>query len=507
MTDPDRPSARPAGRLLRLPGGAARGQGRAWSATCSRGSRARYDLMNDLMSGGVHRLWKAALIDWLAPRPGMRLLDVAGGTGDIAFRVLRPGRQRRGAALGSLVCDINPRDARGRPRPGARREPARRHRLAVRRRRGAAAAATQRRRLHDRLRHPQRHPDRPRAGRGAARAAGRAAGSSAWSSRTVRAAGAATALYDAYSFNVVPWLGQQRRRRPGGLPVPGREHPPLPRPGDLRAADRARPGSSRCAIATCPAASRRSTRAGGSRHAPCCATLRHLWRADRHRRAASPATTRCSRSSCCRCREPVLRLARRLSRQDAPGRPGQRLARALQELGPSFIKLGQSLATRADLLGEELAADCRSCRTTCRRSGARGPPADRGASSAGRSTSCSRASTTGRSPRPRSPRCISRVTTDGRGGRGQGAAARASSGDRARPRLLRLARDLGRAPAARLRRLRPVEVVRDLRRSGPGSRWICAWRPRPPPSSPRTSPATRASACRGSTGSAPRAAC
>jgi len=50
---------------------------------------ARYDLMNDLMSGGVHRLWKDALIDWLAPRPGMRLIDVAGGTGDIAFRFLR----------------------------------------------------------------------------------------------------------------------------------------------------------------------------------------------------------------------------------------------------------------------------------------------------------------------------------------------------------------------------------------------------------------------------------
>src|SRR5688572_27065731 len=53
----------------------------------------------------------------------------------------------------------------------------------------------------------------------------------------------------------------------------------------------------------------------------------------------------------------ALRLARRLSRQGAPGRPGQRLAAALQELGPSFIKLGQSLATRADLLGQELAAD------------------------------------------------------------------------------------------------------------------------------------------------------
>jgi demethylmenaquinone methyltransferase/2-methoxy-6-polyprenyl-1,4-benzoquinol methylase len=50
---------------------------------------ARYDLMNDLMSAGLHRLWKDAMIDWLAPRPGMRVLDVAGGTGDIAFRILR----------------------------------------------------------------------------------------------------------------------------------------------------------------------------------------------------------------------------------------------------------------------------------------------------------------------------------------------------------------------------------------------------------------------------------
>jgi len=49
----------------------------------------RYDLMNDLMSGGIHRLWKDAMMDWLAPRPGQNLLDVAGGTGDIAFRLLK----------------------------------------------------------------------------------------------------------------------------------------------------------------------------------------------------------------------------------------------------------------------------------------------------------------------------------------------------------------------------------------------------------------------------------
>ena len=48
---------------------------------------SNYDLMNDLMSGGIHRLWKGAMIDWLDPRPGQRFLDVAGGTGDIAFRI------------------------------------------------------------------------------------------------------------------------------------------------------------------------------------------------------------------------------------------------------------------------------------------------------------------------------------------------------------------------------------------------------------------------------------
>ncbi len=50
---------------------------------------SKYDLMNDVMSGGVHRLWKDAMMDWLAPRDGQHLLDVAGGTGDIAFRFLR----------------------------------------------------------------------------------------------------------------------------------------------------------------------------------------------------------------------------------------------------------------------------------------------------------------------------------------------------------------------------------------------------------------------------------
>ncbi|MBV9571646.1 MAG: class I SAM-dependent methyltransferase [Alphaproteobacteria bacterium] len=68
---------------------------------------SRYDLMNDLMSGGVHRLWKDALVEWLNPRPGWRVLDVAGGTGDIAFRIAGAVR-RRGGAADIAVCDVNP---------------------------------------------------------------------------------------------------------------------------------------------------------------------------------------------------------------------------------------------------------------------------------------------------------------------------------------------------------------------------------------------------------------
>jgi demethylmenaquinone methyltransferase/2-methoxy-6-polyprenyl-1,4-benzoquinol methylase len=68
---------------------------------------ARYDLMNDVMSGGIHRIWKDAMVEWLNPQPGWRVLDVAGGTGDIAFRILEMARSRGGEAE-VTVCDINP---------------------------------------------------------------------------------------------------------------------------------------------------------------------------------------------------------------------------------------------------------------------------------------------------------------------------------------------------------------------------------------------------------------
>lgn len=61
----------------------------------------RYDIMNDAMSGGLHRLWKDRFVSRVKPRAGEMILDMAGGTGDIAFRL-----QKHGALV--TVSDINP---------------------------------------------------------------------------------------------------------------------------------------------------------------------------------------------------------------------------------------------------------------------------------------------------------------------------------------------------------------------------------------------------------------
>jgi demethylmenaquinone methyltransferase/2-methoxy-6-polyprenyl-1,4-benzoquinol methylase len=62
---------------------------------------SKYDLMNDAMSGGLHRIWKALFVRRVKPRAGEHILDMAGGTGDIAFRMAPSG-----AAI--TVADINP---------------------------------------------------------------------------------------------------------------------------------------------------------------------------------------------------------------------------------------------------------------------------------------------------------------------------------------------------------------------------------------------------------------
>jgi demethylmenaquinone methyltransferase / 2-methoxy-6-polyprenyl-1,4-benzoquinol methylase len=68
----------------------------------------RYDLMNDLMSGGIHRFWKAQMVAWLKPRPGQVLLDAAGGTGDIALRALPCLATEQSVLVPTIiVCDMS----------------------------------------------------------------------------------------------------------------------------------------------------------------------------------------------------------------------------------------------------------------------------------------------------------------------------------------------------------------------------------------------------------------
>ncbi len=76
---------------------------------------SKYDIMNDVMSVGIHRIWKDAMMDWLAPRPGQKLLDVAGGTGDISFRFLK----RAGHAHATVLDLTEPMLIEGRKRAEA----------------------------------------------------------------------------------------------------------------------------------------------------------------------------------------------------------------------------------------------------------------------------------------------------------------------------------------------------------------------------------------------------
>ncbi len=84
------------GDELVSPGEKTRRVGRVFSSVAR-----RYDVMNDLMSAGLHRRWKDRFVARVKPRPGEQVLDMAGGTGDVAFRMAKLGAR-------VTVADINP---------------------------------------------------------------------------------------------------------------------------------------------------------------------------------------------------------------------------------------------------------------------------------------------------------------------------------------------------------------------------------------------------------------
>ena len=147
----------------------------------------KYDLMNDLMSGGLHRLWKRFALLQTGLRPGQRALDVAAGTGDLGAGLAR----QVGPARACRAHRHQPRDARARPRPPARCGPVcEQRRLRDRQCRVPALPGSQLRLRDDRLRAAQRHRQAGRARLDAPRAAPRRAPAGA---RVLEAAGRAAA--------------------------------------------------------------------------------------------------------------------------------------------------------------------------------------------------------------------------------------------------------------------------------------------------------------------------
>ena len=159
----------------------------------------RYDVMNDLMSGGLHRLWKDRFVARVKPRAGERILDMAGGTGDIAFRMAERGAQVTVADINADMLAVGEERAKKRGIAGLQ--------LAGRECRGADLRRQQLRCLHDRVRNPERHRHSGRAAGSAPRARSAAAASTAWNSRRSDWPGFAE-LYDAYSTERHPALGK-----------------------------------------------------------------------------------------------------------------------------------------------------------------------------------------------------------------------------------------------------------------------------------------------------------
>lgn len=162
---------------------------------------ARYDVMNDLMSVGMHRLWKRFAVELAGVRPGCRVLDIAGGTADMT----RLFSDKAGPSWRSMADGHDGAMLRSGAGPDARRKRARGTGRAVRRRTPAVSFRLLRRDLH-RLWPAQRHPQGECAGRNAARAQawGPGRGPGIFAHRGAAQAG----VYDWYSFNVLPRMGK-----------------------------------------------------------------------------------------------------------------------------------------------------------------------------------------------------------------------------------------------------------------------------------------------------------
>ena len=299
--------------------------------------------MNDLMSGGVHRLWKNALVDVANPRPGERFLDVAGGTGDIAFRIAASAQGERPDVT---VCDINPAMlAVGRDRAVDR---------------GLLKGLTWTTGDAESLPFPDRSFDGYTIAFGLRNVTDidKALGEA---HRVLKPGGRFYCLefskvtsapigrvYDAYSERALPFFGRIVARDAESYRYLHESIRRFPPQRDL--AERMRKaGFANVAWRDMTLGVVALHRAGASEM---LRALRNTWRLLRmalslaRHDALFPLETLGIAPA-------LVAWARLFARRRDPRRPGERLAAALQEMGPSFIKLGQALSTRADLLSEE----------------------------------------------------------------------------------------------------------------------------------------------------------
>ena len=197
----------------------------------------RYDLMNDLMSGGLHRLWKDAhgrLAQSAEARRAGSVLDVAGGTGDIAFRIVEASHGNAHAT----VLDINGSMLARRPRARRKEGLADKVDFVEANAEELPFADETLRRLHDRLRHPQRAAHRGGACRSLSRAEARRPLPCLEFSEVDMPL--LDRVYEAWSFNAIPRIGKTGGRRRRALFLSGRIDPQIPQPGEFRRHDPAR---------------------------------------------------------------------------------------------------------------------------------------------------------------------------------------------------------------------------------------------------------------------------